>query len=308
MGSNGDAPLRIGPIHITVYVQTRNVIYNLQTDTFLLGDGLVGSVVGSVIVPPLSNSVTFNMQDDLKRLSRYTLYLIAKESGLGVSWNKTIAPPVTRVHVINTLDSTPIQDYQLESSQFQAVAKVGSDTFVIPQDPNAMADLNLSVGGFVLLPNEFSPGSAKFQPMSSFEISTQVVDAQLQVRDALGNVATLGTMKLTRVQGQVQSETVVRSWNASNGVLSLALPPGQYGAEVAVDGSSITTQFSISHESENVTLALPPFALSESRSQLIMVATVLVLIMIEAVFAFRLWRKLARTRNKKPARKSPLSL
>ena len=298
VGPNGNAPLRNGPITLTVNVKVQSVVYSLQSETFLFGNGLASSIASLTEIPPLSQTIPFALTDDLQRLSRYNLFLITKENGLSTVWNTTITPPVARLRVTNTLNDEAIDDYQIASDQIQAITKIGSETYAIPLNPLISTPLAVSIGGVPLQANEFSPTSTKLDPLSSIEIRTESSETQLTIEDAFGNPAASGTMKLTRVGG-VENVAVVRAWNSSDGVVNLNLPIGEYNIQLTAEGSTATRQFTVTQARENMTLTLNEITLTESRNQLVIAAAISVLVVIEAVFLIRLWKAMSKSKKER---------
>lgn len=301
VGFNGQVPLRMGAIRLTVFLQIEGIIYSLEADTFLLRNAIAPSIASMAEIPPLQNPISFDLTDDLQRVSGYDLFFVGKESGVSVVWDKTIIPPVTRLQVLNTLTNETIDNYQITSDQIQEVAKVGPQTFVIPRVPERNAELNLRVGGLALQTDDFTPNSTKLEPLSTVQIETQASDAHLLIEDALGNTPLSGTIRLMRIVGATKTETSLTSWNTSSGFINLTLPVGQYEIELTTEGSTVASHFSVSHSSEFITLTFTELFLIESRNGLILTGIVSLIIVIEALSAFRLWKPLViRRRNKTP--------
>jgi hypothetical protein len=297
VGPNDNAPIRIGPITLTVNVKVQSVVYSLQSETFLFSNGLASSVASLTEIPPLSQTIPFGLTDDLQRLSKYNLFLVTRENGLSTVWNTTITPPVARLRVTNTLNDAAITDYQITSDQIQAMTKVGSETYAIPSEPLISTSLALSIGGVPLQGSEFSLSSTKLDPLSSVEIRTASSETQLTIEDAFGNPAPSGTMKLTRIGG-VENVALVRAWNSSDGVVNLNLPIGEYNIQLTAEGSTATRQFTVTHVRENMTLTLNEITLTESRDQLVIAAAISVLVVIEAAFLIRLWKAVSKSKKK----------
>jgi len=296
VGLNGQVPLRLGPIRLTVYVQIEKAIYVLLSDAFLLANGFVSSS-STIEIPPLLNSVAFQLTDDLQQLSDYSLILIAKEAGVNVIWNKTVVPPVTRMRVVNTLTNELVDDYDITSDQIREIAKVGSQTFAIPHNPKLNAELKLSIGGVPLQPDEFAPRSIELKPLSTVDIRTSASTVHLRVTDALGSMPSSAAVRLTRTR-ENKIEAFQRTLKAVNGTMNLTLPLGNFDIEMAIEGSTITRQFSVRLPSEFIDLKLNELVLAESRTELVLMGAGCLIVIIEALVAVRLWKSL-RARQRK---------
>jgi len=296
VGFNGQAPLRLGPIHLKVFVEIEKTIYVLATDAFLLRDGFA-STASVIQIPPLLSPVTFKLTDDLQRLSDYSLVLIAKDTGLNVVWNKTVIPPVTRIRVVNMLTNDEIDDYDIASDQIREIVKMGSQTYAIPRDSKINAELKLSIGGVPLQPNEFNPQSTTLKPLSTVYIRTSASTVRLRVTDALGSAPSSAAIKLTRIVGENRTPTLERSWKAVNGIMKLMLPIGRYEIEIMIEGSTVRRQFSVRLANEFIDLKLNELVLAESRKGLILAGVGSLIILIEALVAIRLWKNLVARRK-----------
>ncbi len=297
VGPGGQVPLRLGSLRLNVFLEMQNVIYTSTNVLFLLTDGIVGSTASSLIMSPEMKPVSFELVDDLEKLSTYKLVLFAKMAGATAVWSQNIVPPVTRIRVLNTLTDQPIDDYEIASDQILETAKVESNTFVIPRDPGVYAELALSIGGVKLQPSEFNPQSTRLEPLSLIRLRTSASTVQLRVTDALGTTPSSGRLQLSRIAGENAIASLERSWKAVNGMINLTLPLGDYKIELTIDGSVATRQFSASNPTEIVTINLNEIVLVESRNQLILTGIVSSIILVEVLVALRLWRSLGIRRR-----------
>ncbi len=302
VGFNGQAPLRLGPIHLTVFVEVEKMIYVLASDILLLADG-IASTASMTQIPPLLSPFTFKLTDNLQLLSNYSLILIAKDTGVNVVWNDTVTPPVTQIVVMNMLNNEEIDDYSIVSDQIREIVKVGPRSFAIPRNPEEHVEIGLSIGGIPLEPTEFNPQSIVLEPLSTVHVETSVSNVHLRVRDALGTVSTSTSIKLTRIEGGNTTGKLERSWKAVDGMLNLTLPIGDYEAEVTIEGSTVTQQFSIRLPDEFVDLRLNGLLLAESRNGIILAGTGSLIILIEALVAIRLWKSLVARRKSRLERR-----
>ncbi len=297
VGPSGQVPLRLGPIRLTAYVEIERTIYVLATDLFLLTNGFA-STAGMIQVPPMLNPVSFEVMDDLQRISACSIVLMTKETGVYVVWDKTIAPPVSRMQVASTLTNSEIEDYDIRSGQILEAAKVGFQTFVIPRDSKKNVEIELSIGGVPLQPNDFNPRVIALEPLSTVDIRTPASTVHLRVTDALGSLPSSGTIRLTRIIAvENKASAPDRSWDTAKDFMNMTLPVGDYEIEMRFEGSTVTRQFSVRQPTEFIIIRLNEFVFEESRNGLIFIGFGSVVIIIEAFVAIRLWKTLVTRRK-----------
>jgi hypothetical protein len=290
----GQIPLREGLHTIKIFAEINSVMYVTQTETYFLEDGYLSSVASTASVPPLLTSFTFGLSDSLLNLSEYRITALMRHNGVNVVWQGNVTPPIAHIRLINRLDAQPIEDYEITSSAFQAVAKVGTETYVIPTDFDGQAPLTVSIGGVPVAPDETAPNPVRLRPIEPVVIFAEATRAQLQVSDMLGTAITQGTVRVSRVVGNEQLVAFQREWASPNGLLNFTLPTGDYVIEITVEGNTITRRLAASEPSASISMQLGELILTETRDSLLFLAIAAVIVLAEILASLRVWRRVAR--------------
>jgi hypothetical protein len=296
----GDAPLREGKLTIRVHVELETVTYTTQTEAFVTDSGLLASIAGMTEVPPLLNPTTFQLTDSLANLSRYQLIFFGKRNGIDVVHERNVVPPIVRFRVVNRMDGQPLTDYEIRSRTFQAVARVGGDTFVVTSDLNEEVLVSLSIGKVGLNSGEFGPNPVRLIPVSPITLLANAGYVQLKLSDRFGTIPQTGTLKVTRVFGGLSQPAFESDWSTTTGLLDLTLPVGDYIIEFTVEGNTMTRRVSVNEAMLSIDVQLSELILTESRNGLILAAMAGAIVMIEILVVFRVWRQYLRKRNAAP--------
>jgi len=298
VGLDGQIPLRPGPNHLTTYIEIGTAIFSSSIDLYFGSNGIISSIASYSPIVPIQSQTDFELKDELRSVSEYQLMLIAKEFGVNALWNMSLLPPVARIRLVNKLTQHQISDYEINSKQFREYARVGNDEYIIPTVKNQIAELNVSIGGITLLPDEYTPQSTLPQPLSTVDISASASNVTVKIIDEYGNPPQSGSIRITRThRGSSKVESTEKSWTTENGIINLTLPLGEYALDLSAQGSTVTQSLIIQNSAEYTDLTIHSLILETSRNQLLLIGLVSVIIMVEVFVVARIWKRVLKKKN-----------
>lgn len=294
VGLGGSIPLRPGKATLKIYFDEEKLIHVYKHELYLFPSKERVDIVSKQEIKPLTNPLTFALKDFVRGSNEYMVLLLVKKYGVNTIWNKSIIPKFAKIIVKNKILNKNVTEYELNFFDKNiSYTKIGDITYVLFNKKEVSVRYNLTYKGVKLDEFEREPRLLTLRQGEESVIKVKAGYVAILAKYEDGELIDGGFADIFRLN---KKEEFVGSWSWRDKILNLTLPYGKYKVKITVGEKEQNKTVSVSKPNNIVSFKFLRSEVVTGRDEMskFLFGLAVFVLMIEAVIAFKVWRRALR--------------